>query len=291
MMDIRSLRAFLAVAEEGSLSAAALRLGVAQPSLSQRIGRLETALGGQLLIRSARGVATTALGRRLADHARAILTIVDQAAADLRACLPATEIGARVLLPPCVAPALAGPLAAGLGDADGRGVSVIVEPDPARRLAMMRAGDADLCVATEEDRDGDALAWRLLWRETLALVAAAEPRGASCPPGRLILPPSPCGLRCALDRWRAEHQPGWRVAIEIAASEQRLALAAQGVGWTVVSPATISAVGAQGIVHLPWPGPPLRRSLCAAWNEATGLSPAGAAALALLERCAATMNA
>lgn len=65
-------RAFLAVVEEGSLSAAARRLGVAQPTVRARIEALEKALGTTLFTRSVNGLAPTEQARALADQARAM---------------------------------------------------------------------------------------------------------------------------------------------------------------------------------------------------------------------------
>src|SRR6202047_3839323 len=79
-MELRHLRYFVAVAEEGSLTVAAeQRLHTAQPSLSRQIRDLEYEVGVQLLIRSARGVEGTAAGRAFLDHARLALAQVDAA--------------------------------------------------------------------------------------------------------------------------------------------------------------------------------------------------------------------
>src|SRR3989441_9102668 len=60
-MELRHLRFFVAVAEEGSLTLAAeRRLHTAQPSLSRQIRDLEYEVGAQLMIRSARGIELTA---------------------------------------------------------------------------------------------------------------------------------------------------------------------------------------------------------------------------------------
>lgn len=73
-MELRHLRYFVAIAEEGSLSVAAeKRLHTAQPSLSRQLRDLELEVGTKLFIRSARGVTLTAAGKAFLDHARLAL--------------------------------------------------------------------------------------------------------------------------------------------------------------------------------------------------------------------------
>lgn len=71
-VDWDDQRAFLAVLETGSLSGAARRLGVAQPTVRARLGALERALGAPLFTRSVRGLVPTAQARGLGDAARAM---------------------------------------------------------------------------------------------------------------------------------------------------------------------------------------------------------------------------
>src|SRR6516165_10183250 len=79
-MELRHLRYFVAVAEEGSLTVAAgRRLHTAQPSLSRQIRDLEYEVGAQLLVRSVRGVELTRSGRVFLDHARLALAQVEAA--------------------------------------------------------------------------------------------------------------------------------------------------------------------------------------------------------------------
>src|ERR1700712_3653723 len=90
-MDLRHLRYFVAVAEEGSLTVAAeKRLHTAQPSLSRQMRDLESELGCRLMTRSAKGIELTAAGRVFLEHARGILLQVEVAKeATRRAALPA----------------------------------------------------------------------------------------------------------------------------------------------------------------------------------------------------------
>ena len=77
-MELRHLRYFVAVAEEGSLKLAAeKRLRTAQPSLSRQMRDLEAELGFALMTRSVRGIQLTQAGRIFLDHARAALAKVE----------------------------------------------------------------------------------------------------------------------------------------------------------------------------------------------------------------------
>jgi len=82
-MEIRELRAFIAVAEEGSFSAAARRLHLSQSALSQTIQALERQLGTQLLLRSSTGVTATDPGALLLREGRALIAQHDQLLRDL----------------------------------------------------------------------------------------------------------------------------------------------------------------------------------------------------------------
>ena len=99
-MELRHLRYFVAVAEEGSRTVAAeKRLHTAQPSLSRQIRDLEYEVGVPLLSRSVHGVKLTPAGRAFLDHARLALTQAESAAeAARRAAQPAKPVFAMGFL-------------------------------------------------------------------------------------------------------------------------------------------------------------------------------------------------
>jgi DNA-binding transcriptional LysR family regulator len=77
--DLRQLRYFLAVADEGSISAAAASIPVAQQSLSEQIRSLERQVGAPLFVRGPRGVRLTAVGEELRVEARSLINQADRA--------------------------------------------------------------------------------------------------------------------------------------------------------------------------------------------------------------------
>jgi LysR family hca operon transcriptional activator len=80
VMELRHLRYFIAVVEEGSLTTAAeRRLHTSQPSLSRQIRDLEYQVGVELLSRSVHGITPTAAGKAFLDHARLAVAQADAA--------------------------------------------------------------------------------------------------------------------------------------------------------------------------------------------------------------------
>jgi DNA-binding transcriptional LysR family regulator len=110
--DWNKARAFLVTAEEGSLSAAARALGMAQPTLGRQVDGLEQELGIILFERVGRGLTLTPSGLELLDHVRDMgeaagrvsLTALGQSQAlEGTICISASETYAAVLLPPIIA--------------------------------------------------------------------------------------------------------------------------------------------------------------------------------------------
>lgn len=110
--DWNKARAFLVTAEEGSLSAAARALGMAQPTLGRQVDGLEQELGIVLFERVGRGLTLTPSGMELLDHVRAMgdaagrvsLAALGQSQAlEGSISISASETYAAVLLPPIIA--------------------------------------------------------------------------------------------------------------------------------------------------------------------------------------------
>lgn len=110
--DWNQARAFLAVAEESSLSAAADALGVTQPTITRQIAALENELDVSLFERTGRSVSLTPSGLELLDHVRTMASganLLSLAASgksqaiDGRVRITASDMTAAYLLPPLLA--------------------------------------------------------------------------------------------------------------------------------------------------------------------------------------------
>jgi LysR family hca operon transcriptional activator len=169
-MELRHLRYFVAVAEEGSLTVAAQkRLHTAQPSLSRQIRDLELELGVQLLIRGPRGIELTAAGRVFLDHARVALLQVEAAGeAARRAAQPARTsfaIGFLTGYEMDWLPAVMGILRAELPSTE----VVIHSQDSPDLAAGLIRGKIDLAFLRPE-KPAPGLKFRLLGKDPLIVV-------------------------------------------------------------------------------------------------------------------------
>src|SRR3977135_169909 len=157
-LDLRHLAALEAIAREGSVSRAAVRLGYTQSAVSQQLQALERIVGVTLVTRSpgARSVELTEAGTQLLVHADAIAGHLDSARADLAAFTDGRTGELRARAVPRGAAALAPALAEQLRARAPRLTLAVSESYfPAELLDRLAAGELDLVVAPEgEPREG-----------------------------------------------------------------------------------------------------------------------------------------
>jgi LysR family hca operon transcriptional activator len=179
-MELRHLRYFVAVAEEGSLTVAAeRRLHTAQPSLSRQIRDLEYEVGVPLLTRSPRGIALTPAGRAFLEHARLALVQADAAvAAARRAGQPSKPSFALGFLTGQEMDWL--PEAMNTLKDELPNIEVTVSSDYSPQLAdaLMR-GKLDLAFMRPE-ADRPELDYRVIVTEPIVVVLPSDHRLASC---------------------------------------------------------------------------------------------------------------
>jgi DNA-binding transcriptional LysR family regulator len=136
-MDTEALRSLVVLGEEGTLRAAAARLGVSRARVRRRVDELEAALGRPLTSRGDDRITLTAAGRALAEGARLVLRDVDALAATAAAAEQEPVIGPiRVLAPDGIhLERLSEVLCAGLNAFPDAQVELCFVPDPAANFA------------------------------------------------------------------------------------------------------------------------------------------------------------
>nr|WP_296072662.1 LysR family transcriptional regulator [uncultured Actinoplanes sp.] len=145
-MEIRELRAFVAVAEEGTLSAAARRLHLSQSALTQTMQSLERQLGVQLLVRTHTGVTPTGPGETLLTEARALIEQHDRAVAAVTGTRAESllRIGAPLELPADLLPAA-------LARVDSR--VEVTHASSRAQIEALRAGKIDIALVRDRPTD------------------------------------------------------------------------------------------------------------------------------------------
>ncbi len=166
-MEIRELRAFVAVVEAGAMSKAARQLHVSQPALSQTITALERRLGVRLLVRTSTGVQVTDAGTTLLGEARAVLARHDQALAAMARHTAdgggVLRVGVPLELPPELLPSAL----ARLPDTrvQARHLSSVAQ------VAALRAGELDVGLVRERPAGPDLDAALVVTEEVGVLLA------------------------------------------------------------------------------------------------------------------------
>jgi LysR family hca operon transcriptional activator len=178
-MELRHLRYFIAVAEEGSfLTAAEQRLHTAQPSLSRQIRDLEAEVGVKLLERKARGVVLTAAGKVFLDHARMALLQVEAAADGARrAEQPAKPVFTIGFLAGQEVVWLPHALRLIREEAPGIEIMLSSQPSPELAVALMR-GKLDVAFLRHETQTS-GLTFKYLTKEPLIAILPADHHLAS----------------------------------------------------------------------------------------------------------------
>ena len=247
-MDLKQLRYFVAIVEEGSLSRAASCIGVAQPSLTQHIKNLEDRLGVELLVRSSKGVTVTEAGQTLLTHAKAIMTSVEQATESVR--LAGTEPYGKVSfgLPSSVSMVLSVPLAERVRQDLPKVNLRAVEAMSGFIRDWLHDQSIDLGILYDVAALRN-MQTRLLMTEDLHFYAPQNHWPLKTAPGEpvsltalasieLVLPSSNHGLRALIERFCRTHGVQLNVVIEMDSLTQIKMLVSRGSVSTILAPAS-----------------------------------------------------
>lgn len=148
-MELRDLRYFVHIAELGSFTRAATALGIAQPSLTRHMQKLEEHLGVPVFTRINRGVRLTEAGQRLLDSATRILRDVDRTTHDVSAMRQVPSGKVVLGMPPTLCPVLLPVLIARMRS-EYPAVQLEIVPGGSMVLPeWLRSGKLDLAVTAD----------------------------------------------------------------------------------------------------------------------------------------------
>lgn len=256
-MEETQLRNFLSVVENGSISRAALALGVAQPSLSQQVLRLEDELKMTLFNRSTRGVSLTDTGRVFEPYAREIVRSMQRAREHIGAYEAAPHGSVSIIVPSSLNQLLGTPLTIACRQ---RFPEISLKMQEAAsggiRLAILAANGVDLTIDFCAEKAPSRTDWARRWiaEETLLVVGPpgefgeADSRGIALRPVgadllnhvNLIVPSAPKPRRLNGEVQEDSYAFGFKVGIEIDSLSQIIALVAAGEGHSLLPHSAIS---------------------------------------------------
>ncbi len=147
MLDVRRLLVLRAVAQHGSLAAAARALGYTQPAVSHHVRRLEQEAGVRLVTRDGRGVQLTAAGRALVARAEAIAVELTAAEAELAAAVRNMAAHVRMAALPSANTSLVPRALAELRIRHLEITVVLVEAGPQESWSLLDRAECDLAVS------------------------------------------------------------------------------------------------------------------------------------------------
>ncbi|WP_150567674.1 LysR family transcriptional regulator [Pandoraea morbifera] len=212
--DFDQLRTFVAVAEAGSLSAAAPRVFLSQSSVSEQIRKLEERIGVTLFTRGKQGVATTPAGERLLAHARQLLAQSEHAWHDVRGYSLAGEL--RLAITDYFRPGDVARMLRHLG---------VAYPALRIHVTILKSGEIESGYETGDFDIGlsmrilgkslgrDSVAGtRALGRESLDWVAAADLTLQAGEPLPLLVLPDTCALHRFTTQWLDRHSVPYTIA-------------------------------------------------------------------------------
>ncbi|KMK68274.1 transcriptional regulator [Puniceibacterium sp. IMCC21224] len=264
----------MTVAEEGSITAAAVRLGVAQPALSASVRRLEADLRLDLFERLPRGVALTAAGRRLLPQVYEVFGILRALHNELTDLVSEPSGEVSIGLPPSAAVVLAQPLLRGLSSRFPRVSLRLVEAMSGYLYDWVEAGELDIAL-TFNGVDTDTIISRPLLREEMMLIGEAgqmrtipDPfpiaRIAELP---LIVTSARHTLRSLLERQVDALGLKLNIRFEIDAGQQLVRMVSAGEGFGVFAQSAFAPELVAGQVRAVPLDPRYQRTVCMSYHR------------------------
>lgn len=251
-LEIELLRAFVAVAESGGFTAASGVVGRSQSAVSQKVGRLEELVGCKLFERTSRSLSLTRDGERLLVTARQMLELNDLTVRSMRE--PATVGTLRLGISEDFIPRQLAALLARFRRLYPEVQLELMTGLSCDLLDVYDAGGLDVVIAK---KDGAAQRGRVIWREPLVWLAAADYQPDFSKPTELVLLKPPCTYRELMARTLDSVRQPWIASCTARSLMGVQAAAAGGLGMTILGRSFVRD-GLQ-VVQTPdsWPALPM----------------------------------
>jgi DNA-binding transcriptional LysR family regulator len=253
-LDLELLRAFVAVTESGSFTAAANVLGRSQSAVSQKVVRLEDALGVRVFERTSRSLSLTQDGERVLVASRRLLNQYEAFMRELREPprLATLRLGVSENLVQTQLPLL-------LSRFSQRYPDVQLELTTGSSKGLITSHEAGLLdvVFTKRKRAGLPHRGRIIWREPLVWLVSTKFHGEPSSPARLVVMSPPCGYRKIMTETMDCARREWTIACTASSLIGVQAAVAGGLGVTVLG----KSFARSGMKILPlsaqWPALPV----------------------------------
>lgn len=256
-MDLRQLRYFVAIVEQGSFSRAAVFLHVAQPALSLHVRNMEADLGTALLFRTPRGVELTEAGAILLRHARIILDQITVAEEEIRGHQDDPEGEVRLGVPGTIGQILAVPLITAVHLRYPKIKLRLAEAMSGFILEWLREERIDLAILYGQAEEHGIRTERLLEEELQFFGPGTRLRPENLPPPGsalpfaqvtslpLILPGRGHGLRDLLSRHADAAKLDLSPVVDVDSYSNIKSLVAEGLGYSILPENAIASEVAQ----------------------------------------------
>lgn len=288
--ELRHLRAFLAVAQQGTFTRAASMLGVSQPTLTVQIRQLEDALGVKLFDRNNRRVALTAAGRDLVTPLERLVLDFDAIAARSQELTSHRRGIVTVAALPSIAASLL-PRAIASLTAEHSGIVVRVRDMTADAIVeSVKAGDADVGLGSVMRPDADLFVRPLFTDRLCAWIPADHALArrqriafAELTRWPLVLTSRDSSVRQLIERSAERQRLPIQIAQEATYMSTAIGMVAAGLGVGILPESTIGANAPAGPRTVAIHSPVLRRSLVILSRRGRALAPAAERLIAAIE--------
>lgn len=287
---LKEIDVFVKVVELGSFVKAARELHLTQSALTQRLKKLEDALGARLIDRTTRTVAPTAIGHNFLPAARRLLAQFEQSVSDIQDVIDIR--GGRVTIASLITVAsyVLPRVLRAFGERHPNVRIRVLDESEQNIVEYVRRGEAEIAIDMLTDQPDDDLVMTTVMEDRFVLACRRDhplAKGGAVPwPALVDMPVVMLGQRSGTSRLvyaqlpRSQNAAAWRYEVQHLSTALSFVEAGLGVG--VIPVMAMQALGEGALVYRPLVEPELSRTIVVVERRGATLSPAAETLKALL---------